>query len=295
MCHLGYSRPTLALEITLRLLSFFRRRTTAPSAPSHRRSKQSVALLSEQEIWEAEIEWYDQFADLIEALPWFGQNVPPIPRSQRGRSGRLTSEDHQRVFLSWLTGGSTSIVASRAGVSRRTIYAVLERLIYVSDPAQAMPYWRDLGLIECLATPWRREVKGSAWQEVICLICHRNVVSYDWINVRLKAGEVFRPDPKRQILGYWNLERTPGRTQGHLILHFWLDKDPLRTSPLYDHFEMGVWSRVPKRAREYLREYRRVRESVTSPVGARDEQDYERWRRWRRGLFEAGKVGPIPS
>ena len=202
-------------------------------------------------------DWHHRVRGLIEALPWFGQDVTAVTRSRRRRSERLNTEDHWRVLLSWLAGGSVTQIARRAAVSRRTVYAVLTGLFYVYDAAKAMPYWHDLGLIECLVTPSCREVDGSVWQEVVCLICHRNVATYDWCPQRLMVSEVFRPDPKRHIGATSNTRETTQRTQGHLIFHFWLEPDPVRSRGwFYDASNERAWAAVPRRALDYVAEFR---------------------------------------
>ena len=110
-----------------------------------------------RETSENSLQWWETVRSLIDVLSWFGQEVPPSVGSTRRRGDRLLSDDHQRLLLSFLAGGSTDQTARRVGVGRRTIYSTVERLIYTDDPVTLMAYWRALGLIECLVTPWCRE------------------------------------------------------------------------------------------------------------------------------------------
>ena len=163
------------------------------------------------------VEWQHILHEVEAAMPWFGQEVSATPLTQRKTSERLTQDDDARVLLSWLAGGSTSQRASRAGVGRRTVYSVLNRLIYASDPSDLMAYWHDLGLIRCVVTPVCRDVENRGGSWVVCLICHRDIGPYDWLRPTLAVGESFRPalSLHMPLVDMW---RTAGRTQGHLIL-----------------------------------------------------------------------------
>ena len=171
-----------------------REKTYLPEVPRHQR-----------ETTENSLHWWETVRSLIDALPWFGQDVPPSAGSRRRRGDRLLSEDHQRLLLSFLAGGSTGRMARRVGVGRRTIYSTVERLIYTDDPGTLMAYWRALGLIECLVTPLcrDREVHGL-WPRVVCLICHDVATTYDWSQCPPEVGTVFRPDPRRHISAWYN-------------------------------------------------------------------------------------------
>ena len=240
--------------------------------------------------------WWDRVRSLIDALPWFGQNVPPSADSRRHRGDRLLSEDHQRLLLSFLAGGSTDQMARRVGVSRRTIYSTIERLIYAADPGTIMPYWRDLGLIQCLVTPWcdDGEVQGL-WPRVICLICHDIATSYDWSQCPPEVGTTFRPDPKRHITAWYNRVRTPEHTQGHLILHFWVGDDPIWGGTLfYEPQSEGSWEGLGRFARQYVLEKQWVRESAVRPCGEGVDDDPEVWRRWRRQVLERSRGASSP-
>lgn len=85
-------------------------------------------------------EWYRRVGELVDSLPWFGHEVPPpSARSRRrGRGEPLSPEDHRRVLLSWLAGGSAALVARRVNVSRRIVYNVIRRFVNSSDPVASM-------------------------------------------------------------------------------------------------------------------------------------------------------------
>ncbi len=241
-------------------------------------------------------EWDRHVVELVDSLPWFGQDVvPPPARSRRRRRGEpLPPEDHRRVLLSWLAGGSAALVGRRVNVSRRSVYNVIRRFVYSSDPVASMTEWHDLGLIACLATPGCVQLKSSIiWQEVICLICHDKVTTYDWEAPRLEVGTVFRPIPRRHM-AWVNADRSAGFAQGHLILHYWLKEFPIPLGQWWPRWwGTDAWSSVGRWASQYVEERLRVRESATAAVGSRVIDDPEQWRSWRIRLLDSGRQGSI--
>ena len=239
-------------------------------------------------------EWNRRVVELVDSLPWFGQDIlPPPARSRRRRRGEpLPSEDHRRVLLSWLAGGSAALVGRRVNVSRRSVYNVIRRFVYSSDPVASMTDWHDLGLIACLATPGCVRLNSSInWQEVICLICHDRVTTYDWEAPKLGVGTAFRPEPRHHMPRI-NADRSAGFAQGHLILHYWLDDYPIpygwnALSSTDARSSVGRW------ASQYVEENFRVREAATAAVGSGVIDDPEQWRSWRLRLLESGRQGSI--
>ncbi len=242
-------------------------------------------------------EWDRHVVELVDSLPWFGQDIPPpAARSRRRRRGEpLPPEDHRRVLLSWLAGDSAALVGRRVNVSRRSVYNVIRRFVYSSDPVASMTDWHNLGLIACLVTPGCVQLNSSIiWQEVICLICHDRVTTYDWEAPRLGVGTVFRPVPRRHM-AWVNAEKSAGFAQGHLILHYWLDEFPIPFGQSWPtSLGTDAWSSVGRWALQYVEERLGVRETATAPVGSKVMDDPEQWRSWRLRLLESGRQGSIP-
>ena len=160
--------------------------------------QESVHRLAGSSLWvcDTETEWYNLKSKVALGLRWFGLGIETSPRSPRRASEALTIDDHRTVLLSWVAGGSVDQRARRARVSRRTVYSVLERLIYVPDPENLMPYWWDLGLIECFVMPRCRENRGIGFSQVACLICRGGFVDYEWFDPSPEPGQTSRPDPR---------------------------------------------------------------------------------------------------
>ncbi len=97
-------------------------------------------------------QWWQQVAPYIDELFFFGQDMAPIPRQQpkRKRGQALGLEGDQRLLLSCLAGGSASQKAQRIGVSRRTVYTCLRKIIYTPNPDKFLEYWFNLGLLAVL-------------------------------------------------------------------------------------------------------------------------------------------------
>lgn len=248
---------------------------------------------------ETDDQWFEIVWNLKARLPWVGQDVSPIPSIRRRRNQPLTTDDTQRVLLSWLGGGSASQVAVRASVSRRSVYNVLRKFIYASDSIRMMGYWHDLGLIECLVTPWRRDVDESSGQSVICLICHQTIAPYDWHDEKLKVGQTFRPDLLEHRFAWYNMHLTASNTQGHLIFHYLLFRSRDRRG-LNIHFKIvnkrqdRVWDNITDETRNFIHVHQSVKDEITAPEGPGVSDSRERWQQWYRRLFENRKVGRIP-
>jgi hypothetical protein len=275
---------------------FRRQKNKAPKRPEipHHESRYPDGL-----ICDTSLEWGAIVWGLIAGLSWFGEEVSPASTKRRKRNQPLSSNDITRALLSWLAGGSASQVADRAFVSRRTIYNIIWKYVYTRDPIDKTGRWHDIGLIECLVTPWCREIEDPTAQQVVCLICHQEIVSYTWFNPTLRVGEVFRPQIDGHLPAYINKHKAAEHTQGHLILHFWLEKTPdsTRISPLRRYFGNSVdsaWYHIPRGTGEYIGQNRWVRESMTTPLGPEISDSHERWQQWRRRILENNRVGPVP-
>lgn len=244
-------------------------------------------------------EWKMRTAQLIDDLPFFGQNVLPVTKTsrRRKRGERLSHEEHKRILLSWLAGGSATQVASRVGVSRRSIYNVIHRYIYSPYPTQMMAHWHDLGLIACIVTPgYPGDTETVISQEVVCLICHERIGRYSWDADGLGEGEVFRPDPERQMPPA-NASQDAQITQGHLIVHFLLEKYPATLrEPFFSFWGTNIWSSLGRWTTEYIDlNAPNQATNIYSPYARRgllSEQHH--WRNWRLLVLE-GKPPTPPT
>ena len=126
------------------------------------------------EICETSLEWDDLLLVMIDRLPWFGEHVPAVRPTHRMYGERLTLREDQRLLLSWLAGGSKAQIGRRVGLSRRTVYNRVRRLIYVEEPGSMLADWTRLGLIAVLCTPFCREhaksgIRWPAWSATAML------------------------------------------------------------------------------------------------------------------------------
>ena len=248
------------------MFGLFRRRARAHSGQldsgkkrlSQRERRIQPHEQREQEEQRQYEEWLHQQRDLIDDLPWFGERVlPQSCTGKRGKGESLTRDDAERVMLSWLTGGSSRRIASRIGVGKRTVYNVLRRLVYRPDPDTLLSRWFEAGLYACMFSPRFPTIQDSGYQDVICLICHRNVGHYYWLmNPRGRVGETFRPEPSRHLRGL-DKPLTARSIQCHLLLHFWLGDDPI---PWGSFWRTRAWDSLPAKVAkeaEYLGPVRR--------------------------------------
>lgn len=247
-----------------------------------------------KECYQDEMVWFERLLAVVAKLPWFGQALSSPPRARHAKGERLEQPDVQRVLLSWLAGGSATQIARRAGVSRRSAYKVVRRIIYGENPGHLFATWHDLGLIACLVTPgYAQERSTIIWQQVVCLICHEQVCSYDWKAPGLKVGDVFRPDLKRHVAPV-NAHNAACAVQAHLILHFWLQKYPIPSDSLFGSRSLeDVWTGLDPRTGERVEQQRYIRESATRPQGAGVSREHEPWRHWRGGNVAAVEKTPL--
>ena len=234
------------------------------------------------------MEWAQRREQLIDDLPWFGQSIPPPgSRYPRGPGRHWAPEDEERVLLSWLTGGSARRVATRAGVGRRTAYNVLRRLVYVPDPPRLMVRWFEAGLYTCMFSPRFPTVRQSGFQEMVCLICHTMIGDYERIvDTTEMSGETFAPEPYRHLAGV-NRSRTACTIQGHLVLHFWLEDDPIE-------FGSRAWDALPQGTYSQVGALGGFRHSLTAPRGGGVALAGE-WRLWRIAILERRNGSPSPA
>ena len=174
--------------------------------------------------------------EVVDSLPWFGEE--PFRASERRRPPRpvFSSLGYQRrILLAFLAGRPMSEVAARAGCGTRTIYKVIEAIIYDLPDNDEIPVWLDLGLFGVVAprpdqpSPPLVEV-GLMKQPVgendvllFCLLCHGFMGGLD------NGGFAWRPDPGfGEVLLGPSVIRDRGATdkmQGHLVAHFRLQEE----------------------------------------------------------------------
>ena len=174
--------------------------------------------------------------DVADTLPWFGEE--PFKASERRQPPRpvFASLGYQRrILLAFLAGRPMSEVAARAGCGIRTVYKVIEAIIYNLPHDDEIPIWLELGLFGVVAprpdqpSPPLVEV-GLMKQPVreddallFCLLCHGFMGGLD------NGGFAWRPDPDfGEILLGPAVIRDRGVTdqmQGHLVAHFRLQEE----------------------------------------------------------------------
>ncbi len=166
-------------------------------------------------------EWWPQVAAHIDELRVFGQDVTPVPRRQpkRKRGQALELDGHQKLLLSCLAGGSAREKAQRIGVSRRSIYTWLGKIIYTPNPDKLLEDWFNLGLIEALEVPICPGSISTRWPQVVCLICHHLLGPYPRERRSDLPFQVIKADPQRQ-LHQADLWTAATEIKGHLIYNF---------------------------------------------------------------------------
>ena len=258
-----------------------------------RRSGQSIEDLQSSKEQQEYEEWRSHQESLVLELPWFGERIMPIGAAGRRRKGEpLSKDDEARVILSWLAGGSSGRIASRVGVSRRTVYNVIRRWVYHPEPEQLLVPWFEADLFACMFSPRFRTVENSGYQDAICLICHQVVGHYYWpMNAGDRVGKVFRPEPDRHM-PWGNRLWTARDIQTHLVLHFWLDEVPENNLVFWGQ---TAWDCLPETVSERADIGAAGRHLLTSPMGVGVGSE-EEWRRWRLVVLtrKSGSKPPPP-
>jgi hypothetical protein len=130
----------------------------------------------------------EYLVNLADDLPWFGEEPftaapePTPPRPVHGSPPYV-----RRILLAFLAGRPVAVAAGRAGCSPRTMYSVINRVIYEPQPRKLHDLWFYLGLIAIVdydydeerPKPGRR-LWGTLERKVeehdalmFCLVCHR--------------------------------------------------------------------------------------------------------------------------
>ena len=234
-------------------------------------------------------EWWQQVAPHIDELPIFGQDVTPVPRQQRKRKRgqALELEDRQRLLLSCLAGGSASQKAQRIGVSRRSIYTWLRKIIYTPNPDKLLEDWFNLGLIAVLEVPICPGSISTQWPQVVCLICHHLLGPYPRERRDTLPFQVVKADPQRQLRPA-ELWTAATEIQGHLILHFEVG------DPVLNHFGESNWSQIPNATQKSFDYWAELGESGIAPGGDPTPSNLLDWENWRKKVL-AGKKIPSPQ
>lgn len=273
----------------MEILSLFKKKKQ-PNAPRDHHAP--PRLLDGEKVY-SENDWHQRVIEIVDGLPWFGQGVGPARSGVRRPKGeRITTEDQRRVLVSWLGGGSAAQVARRAGVSRRSVYNILKKLIYVQDPMRMMAIWSDLGLIACVITPEciRQDTQYRSPQ-VVCLICHRRVTPHYGTHPRKEVGEVFRPSVRvrREVDVVYKYDSAIG---GHLVLHFLLDFY-ISNRRFRPYARSESWHRIHKRVRAYAEANWWVRDTETVPIVHGKWDDAEDFKKWRVNILERKSGEPL--
>ncbi len=222
-----------------------------------------------------ELEWLDVLQEMIGALPWFGEHVPPARATPRVRGEPRTSKDDQRLLLSWLAGGTKAQIGRRVGLSRRSVYNQVRRLIYLEEPAAMLAVWTRLGLIAVLCTPYCHEPR-ILWNQVACLVCHRHLGAYSATPPRPRVGQVYRAHELPPLLP-GNAVQTGERVQAHLVHHFWLEDAPGVPGSL---FHTTAWESVPSLVTGGRGVAVPTDDSFIMPLGGDGSKDMEEWQQW---------------
>jgi len=152
-----------------------------------------------------------------------------------------------------------SDVAARAGCGVRTVYNVIDGVIYWLPDDDEIPIWLDLGLFGVVGNgpdqPTYPHVEVGLMRKLVgkddvllfCLVCHGFMGGLD------NSNQAWRPDPNLggALLGS-NVIRDRGVTdklQGHLVAHFRLqDERVANPAPIdYRTEQRANWARVAEK------------------------------------------------
>jgi len=233
-------------------------------------------------------QWWQQVAPLIDQLPYFGQDIVPVPRRlpKRKRGQALGFEGHQQLLLSWLAGGSAREKAERIGVSHRSIYTWLSKIIYTPNPDKLLEYWFSLGLVAVLAVPVCPKAGDTRWPQVVCLICHHLLCPYPRQPHNTLPLQVVKADPQRHLPSA-ELWEVATEVQGHLILHYEVGEEPIH-KPLSE----SIWSQVHFPTQKSIDYWAELGGCPNAPGGAPTPPDLMDWEKWRKGVLAGGKIPP---
>jgi Mrp family chromosome partitioning ATPase len=172
--------------------------------------------------------FHEYLMNLADGLPWFGEEpffaapepTPPGPI-------RLSPPYVRRILLAFLAGRPIAVAAGRAGCSPRTLYGIINRVVYGSWPEELHQLWFYLGLIAIVdyddeeeRPPPDNRLYGTLERVVdeyeallFCLVCHRFLMPVEsqrsTIPQMLEDGALFP-----QVVNYGDL----GHVQGHLAV-----------------------------------------------------------------------------
>lgn len=185
----------------------------------------------------------EEVTRLAEDFPWFGEE-PFLPATDKRPPRPIVNdlECVRRILISWLISRPVSEMAKRVGCSERSVRTVIENMIYVNeyDLESGWSDWIELGLIGALDVTIVSTVTG--WQPdpdvaevtVICQVCHRPVGIVSMLKTLLGEQRGLQVESNvlsREILAEDRIyRRRVARVQGHLILHFYVGRDNIKTN-----------------------------------------------------------------
>ena len=183
-----------------------------------------------------------QIFDVLDSVGWLGEGqfLPSTKMRKTPHNAIKSIPFVRRVLISCLAGRPNSEIAERVGCSDRTVYNVLDKVIYwvEEDP---LGYWSDIGLIGVVDPPLPR-FTDDAWDRfqeefedtyfepteavIICQICHR-VAGSIYVEPEWRT---YQCDYKGPESVEWEEKWTEEAeiVRGHLLCHFPLLDDPLQ-------------------------------------------------------------------
>ena len=208
------------------------------------------------------------------------------PKRKRGQA--LGLEGNQRLLLSLLAGGSARQKGQRIGVSRRSVYTCLRKIIYAPNPDEFLEYWFNLRLLAVLVVPPCPESMDTHCPQVVCLICHHLLCPYPRAGRSTLPLQVVKVDPRRQLRSA-DLWTAATEIQGHLILHFEVGEEPV-----FNLFSESIWSQFPHATEKSFDSWAQFGESGSAPGGDPAPSDVLDWGKWRKKVL-AGEKPPPPQ
>ena len=177
--------------------------------------------------------FHEYLINLADSLPWFGEEpFMAAPEPTPPRPVHRSPTYVRRILLAFLAGRPVAVAAGRAGCSPRTLYGVINRVIYGPRPEKLHQLWLYLGLIVIVDYDEERPppddrpmgtLERVVYEDdalLFCLVCHRFIMPVEsqrsTIPQMLEDGALFPP-----IVNYGDL----GHVQGHLAVHFRLEED----------------------------------------------------------------------
>jgi hypothetical protein len=228
-----------------------------------------------------------QIFDVLDSVGWLGEGrfLPSHKMRKTPHNAVKSIPFVRRVLISCLAGRPFSEIAERVGCSDRTVYNVLDRVIYwvEEDPRG---YWSDIGLIGIVDPPLPR-FTDDAWDRlqeefeesyfepseavVICLMCHR-IAGSVYVEPERRTYQCSYIGPESVEWGE-NWAEEIGVILGHLLCHFPLHHDPLR-APGRRHNKMILEARGIDRKFEINQRLQKAQRAYRNRSNWRDFTDF---------------------